>query len=177
MQAQKVIWQEGMLLRPQHLQHNDRYYHQQLTQTRLLGSDTWGLLTLELNLQYLKLGKLVVNQASGVLPDGSLFELSPGMEPLVLQYPPTRADKAFSWRSRWPVAVTLKFASQDRVMCWHATSAAKWKWEMPMRVWIRVAGSTAHVPTYVFCWANTRMTSTSSNSRSPRYWTPPTRGE
>ena len=87
MQAQKVIWQEGMLLRPQHLQHNDRYYHQQLTQTRLLGSDTWGLLTLELNLQYLKLGKLVVNQASGVLPDGSLFELSPGMEPLVLQVP------------------------------------------------------------------------------------------
>ena len=59
MQVHKVIWQEGMLLRPQHLQHNDRYYQQQLNQTRLLGSDTWGLLTLELNMQYLKLGKLV----------------------------------------------------------------------------------------------------------------------
>ncbi len=28
MQVHKVIWQEGMLLRPQHLQHNDRYYRQ-----------------------------------------------------------------------------------------------------------------------------------------------------
>lgn len=87
MQVHKVIWQEGMLLRPQHLQHNDRYYQQQLNQTRLLGGDTWGLLTLELNTQYLKLGKLVVNQASGVLPDGSLFELNTAMEPLVLQVP------------------------------------------------------------------------------------------
>ncbi|QXH78331.1 type VI secretion system baseplate subunit TssK [Pseudomonas salmasensis] len=87
MQVHKVIWQEGMLLRPQHLQHNDRYYHQQLNQTRLLGSDTWGLLTLELNTQYLKLGKLVVSQASGVLPDGSLFDLNAAMEPLVLQVP------------------------------------------------------------------------------------------
>lgn len=87
MPVHKVIWQEGMLLRPQHLQHNDRYYHQQLNQTRLLGGDAWGLLTLELNMQYLKLGKLVVNQASGVLPDGSLFDLSTAMEPLVLQVP------------------------------------------------------------------------------------------
>lgn len=87
MPVHKVIWQEGMLLRPQHLQHNDRYYQQQLNQTRLLGSDTWGFLTLELNVQYLKLGKLVVNQASGVLPDGSLFDVSAAMEPLVLQVP------------------------------------------------------------------------------------------
>ncbi|MEO6677274.1 MAG: hypothetical protein ABIO21_07855, partial [Pseudomonas sp.] len=26
MNSHKVIWQEGMLLRPQHFQHNDRYY-------------------------------------------------------------------------------------------------------------------------------------------------------
>jgi type VI secretion system protein ImpJ len=87
MPVHNVIWQEGMLLRPQHLQHNDRYYHQQLNQTRLLGADAWGFLTLELNVQYLKLGKLVVNQASGVLPDGSLFDLSATLEPLVLQVP------------------------------------------------------------------------------------------
>ncbi|NVZ22038.1 type VI secretion system baseplate subunit TssK [Pseudomonas costantinii] len=87
MHVHKVIWQEGMLLRPQHLQHNDRYYHQQLNRTRLLDSDAWGFLTLEVDLQYLKFGKVVVNQACGVLPDGSLFELSGVMEPLVLQVP------------------------------------------------------------------------------------------
>ncbi|PMX22531.1 MULTISPECIES: type VI secretion system baseplate subunit TssK [unclassified Pseudomonas] len=87
MLVHKVIWQEGMLLRPQHLQHNDRYYNQQLNRTRLLGCDTWGFITLEIDLQYLRLGKIVVNQASGVLPDGSLFELSAAVEPLVLQVP------------------------------------------------------------------------------------------
>ncbi|ELQ15577.1 type VI secretion system baseplate subunit TssK [Pseudomonas poae] len=87
MQAHNVIWQEGMLLRPQHLQHQDRYYNQQLNRTRLLGSDAWGFLSLEVDVQYLKLGKFVVTQASGVLPDGSLFELSGAMEPLVLQVP------------------------------------------------------------------------------------------
>jgi len=28
MRSQKVIWQEGMLLRPQHFQQNDRYHDQ-----------------------------------------------------------------------------------------------------------------------------------------------------
>ncbi|MGR6617076.1 type VI secretion system baseplate subunit TssK [Pseudomonas rhodesiae] len=87
MQAYKVIWQEGMLLRPQHLQHNDRYYQQQLNQTRLLGSDGWGFLTLHVDTQHLNLGKVVLTQASGMFPDGSLFALGSADEPLVLQVP------------------------------------------------------------------------------------------
>lgn len=94
MQIHNVIWQEGMLLRPQHLQHNDRYYHRQLNRTRLLSSDAWGFLTLDVDVQYLNLGKVVVNQASGVLPDGSLFELSGAMEPLVLQVPANAGRQA-----------------------------------------------------------------------------------
>lgn len=94
MQAHKVIWQEGMLLRPQHLQHNDRHYQQQLNRTRLLARDAWGFLSLELDLQYLNLGKLVLNQASGILPDGSLFELSGAMPPLVLQVPANAGPQA-----------------------------------------------------------------------------------
>ncbi|TFF14094.1 type VI secretion system baseplate subunit TssK [Pseudomonas sp. BCA14] len=107
MQVHKVIWQEGMLLRPQHLQHNDRYYQQQLNRTRLLGSDTWGFLTLELNVQYLNLGKLVINQASGVLPDGSLFDLSTAMEPLVLDVPANSGTHA--------VYLALPLASGNQV--------------------------------------------------------------
>lgn len=88
MQIHKVIWQEGMLLRPQHLQHNDRYYDQQLKhRTRLLGSHSWGFLTLEFDLQYLNMGKVVINEASGILPDGSLFELSGTLQPLLLEIP------------------------------------------------------------------------------------------
>lgn len=94
MQVHKVIWQEGMLLRPQHLQHNDRHYQQQLNRTRLLARDAWGFLSLELDLQYLNLGKFVLNQASGILPDGSLFELSGAMPPLVLQVPANAGPQA-----------------------------------------------------------------------------------
>lgn len=94
MQTHNVIWQEGMLLRPQHLQHNDRYFHRQLNRTRLLSRDAWGFLTLEVDVQYLNLGKVVVTQASGVLPDGSLFELSGAMEPLVLQVPANAGRQA-----------------------------------------------------------------------------------
>lgn len=107
MNIHNVIWQEGMLLRPQHLQHNDRYYHQQLNRTRLLSSDAWGFLTLEVDVQYLNLGKVVVNRASGVLPDGSLFELSGAMEPLVLQVPANAGRQA--------VYLALPLATENQV--------------------------------------------------------------
>lgn len=88
MNAHKVIWQEGMLLRPQHFQHSDRYYDYQLkARTQLLGSYTWGFLGLEIDLQFLNMGKLVINRASGVLPDGSLFEVAGSTKPLALDVP------------------------------------------------------------------------------------------
>lgn len=88
MNHDKVIWQEGMLLRPQHLQHNDRYFdHQLKVRTRLLASYAWGFLALEIDAQFLGMGQLVVSHASGVLPDGSLFELGGNAEPLTLEVP------------------------------------------------------------------------------------------
>jgi type VI secretion system protein ImpJ len=88
MNHDKVVWQEGMLLRPQHLQHNDRYFdHQLKVRTRLLAGYTWGFLALEIDLQFLNMGQLVVSKASGVLPDGSLFELGGNAEPLALEVP------------------------------------------------------------------------------------------
>ncbi|WP_419712597.1 type VI secretion system baseplate subunit TssK [Pseudomonas sp. NFX224] len=88
MYTHKVIWQEGMLLRPQHFQHNDRYHdHQLKARTQLLGSYTWGFLSLEVDLQFLNMGKLVLNRASGILPDGSLFEVDGSTSPLALDVP------------------------------------------------------------------------------------------
>jgi type VI secretion system protein ImpJ len=93
MNAHKVIWQEGMLLRPQHLQHNDRYHDYQIkTRTRLMGGYVWGFLTLDIDVQFLNMGKLVISRASGVLPDGSLFDLGGSKESLALDVPPNTAD-------------------------------------------------------------------------------------
>lgn len=89
MNHDKVIWQEGMLLRPQHLQHNDRYFDHQLKfRTRFLSRYAWGLLALDIDSQFLSMGQFVLSQATGVLPDGSLFELGGNTEPLALEVPP-----------------------------------------------------------------------------------------
>ncbi|MCE0462638.1 type VI secretion system baseplate subunit TssK [Pseudomonas uvaldensis] len=88
MSHDKVIWQEGMLLRPQHLQHNDRYIDHQLKfRTRFLACYAWGFLALDIDAQFLNMGQVVVSRASGVLPDGSLFELSSTADPLALAVP------------------------------------------------------------------------------------------
>ncbi|MFV1941034.1 type VI secretion system baseplate subunit TssK [Pseudomonas luteola] len=88
MTAHKVIWQEGMLLRPQHFQQSDRYHDDQLkARTRQLGSYAWGFFNLVIDRQFLSMGKLVISQASGVLPDGTLFELTSEGEPLALDIP------------------------------------------------------------------------------------------
>ncbi|MBL4835716.1 MAG: type VI secretion system baseplate subunit TssK [Pseudomonas sp.] len=93
MSNQKVVWQEGMLLRPQHFQQNDRYYDHQLKmrscRTNRFG---WGFFQLEIDTQFLGMGKLVISQASGVLPDGSLFELGNGREPLAMDVPPNTSN-------------------------------------------------------------------------------------
>ena len=93
MQQLKVIWQEGMLLRPQHFQQNDRYHAQQLQiRTRRLGEPAWGFFELTLDRQFLAMGKVVVSQASGILPDGTLFEVGADGEPLALDVPANTRD-------------------------------------------------------------------------------------
>lgn len=88
MNAHKVIWREGMLLRPQHFQHSDRYYdHQMKTRTHLLGRYMWGFLELEIEAESLKVGKLIVSRATGILPDGSLFDLDGQLKPLTVDVP------------------------------------------------------------------------------------------
>lgn len=85
----KVVWQEGMLLRPQHFQQNDRYYDYQLkTRTQRLEVYGWGFFELEIDRQFLNMGKLVVSKASGIMPDGTLFELGSEREPLALDIAP-----------------------------------------------------------------------------------------
>jgi type VI secretion system protein ImpJ len=95
MSAHKVVWQEGMLLRPQHFQHHDRYYdHQLRLRTRLSRPFCWGFTELEIDPQFLGSGQIVLNLAAGILPDGTLFDLRDRSSPLVLDIPPNTCDSA-----------------------------------------------------------------------------------
>jgi len=72
----KVIWSEGMLLQPQHLQQHDRYLQTQLeSRVGRLRPYAWGFSSLKIDEQQLALGRLAILSCSGVLPDGTPFSL------------------------------------------------------------------------------------------------------
>lgn len=78
----KVIWAEGMFLRPQHFQQQERFLFRQLQSRSLPGQPFfWGFSELTLDTDLLRLGKLGIRSAHGVLPDGTPFQL-PGDDEL-----------------------------------------------------------------------------------------------
>ncbi len=80
----KVVWSEGMLLQPQHLQQHDRYWQSQLeSRVAALRPYAWGFSRLEIDEQQLALGKLALQVCNAVLPDGTPLSL-PGEDDLPL---------------------------------------------------------------------------------------------
>lgn len=72
----KVVWSEGMLLQPQHLQQHDRYLHS-VIETRVAGLRpyAWGFSKLVIDEQLLAQGKLAILGCTAVLPDGTTLNL------------------------------------------------------------------------------------------------------
>ena len=72
----KVVWSEGMFLRPQHFQQQERHF-EALVQQRSHGAQPffWGYSQLALDRELLALGKIAVLAAEGVFPDGTPFSV------------------------------------------------------------------------------------------------------
>ncbi len=72
----KVVWTEGMFLRPQHFQQHDRYM-EALINGRCLGLQLYqrGFYTLKIDLNLLKIGKLALTECRGIFPEGTPFNL------------------------------------------------------------------------------------------------------
>ena len=85
----KVVWSEGMLLQPQHLQQHDRYWQSQLeNRVAALRPYSWGFAELKIDEHQLALGKLALQSCTAVLPDGTPFTLPADDElPLPLDIP------------------------------------------------------------------------------------------
>jgi len=72
----KVVWSEGLFLRPQHLQQADRYVEKLVRgRAAALRGYGWGLTKLRLNTGMLGLGKIAIEHASGVMEDGTPFSI------------------------------------------------------------------------------------------------------
>ena len=69
---ERVVWSEGMLVSPQHLQQQAQF-HERLLETRLaaLSPFDWGVLRVELDPNGLAADQLIVSAFAGILPDGT----------------------------------------------------------------------------------------------------------
>lgn len=90
----KVVWSEGLFLRPQHFQQQDRHaeWRGELLR-RQLQANAWGFSTFELDEAALAVGKVALRSASGILPDGTPFEFPAAHEgPLAFDFPADAKD-------------------------------------------------------------------------------------
>lgn len=73
--AAKVLWGEGLFLRPQHFQRQDQYHETRLHRTAsALHPYPWGVAHVEWDLAALKTGSLRLLALSAIFRDGEVFE-------------------------------------------------------------------------------------------------------
>ncbi len=78
----KVAWSEGMFLRPQHFQQQDRYLENLIRHSATAFTPhAWGIQELKIDHDLLSTGKLAVSRCSGIMPDGTHFSLPDHTEP------------------------------------------------------------------------------------------------
>ncbi|MGS0742986.1 type VI secretion system baseplate subunit TssK [Glaciimonas sp. GG7] len=77
----KVVWSEGLFLRPQLFQQQERYLeHFAHKRAASLSPFFWGFNEYEIDRETLSFGKLVLKSGSGIFPDGTPFDV-PGYTP------------------------------------------------------------------------------------------------
>lgn len=90
----RVVWREGLFIRPQHFQQNDRYVNYELmTRTIQSRSNNWGLFDLNVDENLLNTGKFSIKNISGILPDGTLFDIKSKEHSLTLDIKSTDSNK------------------------------------------------------------------------------------
>jgi type VI secretion system protein ImpJ len=78
----KTIWSEGMFLQPQHFQQHDRYVERLIEgRTRPVAVYQWGHASLRVDEAAMKLGKIAIESARGILPDGTPYDVPATDEP------------------------------------------------------------------------------------------------
>lgn len=78
----RVAWREGLFLRPQHFQQQDRYIDAQLrARTAGLRPYPWGVTFLTIDESQASLGKFALDRCTGVMPDGTPFAIPDDMPP------------------------------------------------------------------------------------------------
>jgi type VI secretion system protein ImpJ len=78
----KVVWSEGLFLQPQHFQQQDRYFERYIeSRCQSLIGHSWGFTEIEIERDFLSIGKFGLRRLAGVFPDGTPFRM-PDDDPL-----------------------------------------------------------------------------------------------
>lgn len=88
-EPKKVVWSEGMFLRPHHFQQQERYLESRAKiHAECADGIFWGFRSLVLDEDALASGAIVIRQASGVFPDGTPFSFARAADaPAALEIP------------------------------------------------------------------------------------------
>lgn len=72
----RVVWNEGLFLRPEHFQQQERFFERYVDlRVGALNADDWGFEELEIERDWLAVGKFALRRAKGVLADGTPFSM------------------------------------------------------------------------------------------------------
>ncbi len=86
--SNKVVWSEGLFLRTQHFQQQDRYTEALVRGALRAGRlQTWGFAALSLDQAMLEAGRIAILSARGIFPDGTPFaipEMMDAPEPMTI---------------------------------------------------------------------------------------------
>lgn len=75
----KVMWSEGLFLKPQHFQQADRYLEGLVeARTRRITPYPWGFASLEIDRDLAEQSKFGLRRAAGIMPDGTPFDVPDG---------------------------------------------------------------------------------------------------
>jgi len=78
----KVVWSEGLFLRPQHFQQHDRYFEAFVEgRSAALHNHSWGFTELTIDRDQLGIGKFAIATARGIFPDGTPFNIPDDANP------------------------------------------------------------------------------------------------
>src|SRR3712207_296623 len=94
----KVVWSEGLFLRPHHLQQADRYLENLVeSRVRHVTPYPWGFSALEIDRDLAQQSRFGLRRAAGVMPDGTPFAFPDGSPlPAPIEVP-EQAAKQLIW--------------------------------------------------------------------------------
>lgn len=96
----KVVWSEGLFLRPHHLQQSDRYIEGLVeSRTRHVTPYPWGFSALEIDRDLAQQSRFALRRATGLMPDGTPFDIPAECPPPTPIDVPEGAGRQVLWLS------------------------------------------------------------------------------